>query len=245
MALQGEMRILVGDLELAGSRRAQEERERRETAALDARRRAGDALGRGREERERRETAALDARRRAGDALGRGREERERRETASLDARGRAMDALGRAREERERRETASLDARGRAARTASRRVEVSERLSGLHQERATVARDARGLGAGMVGLRGALDGGRRERDARDAAERAVRIAALRGEVAGTLGRFQRDRAVQAAWDEIGRVEDERDRQVTAAQDARERATEISGLGRIWSDHVGTMESLR
>ena len=31
MALQGEMRILVGDLELAASRRAQEERERRET----------------------------------------------------------------------------------------------------------------------------------------------------------------------------------------------------------------------
>ena len=71
------------------------------------------------------------------------------------------------------------------------------------------------------------------------------RIAALRGEVAGTLGRFQRDRAVQAAWDAMGRVEDERDRQAAAAQDARERAAEISGLGKIWSDHVGTMGSLR
>ena len=220
MALQEEMRILVGDLELAGSRRAQEERERRETVALDARARARDALGRASEERE-------------------------RRETASLDARGRAEDALGRAWEERERRETAHLDARGRAVRTASRRVEVSERLSGLHQERATVARDARGPGAGMVGLRGAPDGGRRERDARDAAERAARIAALRGEAAETLGRFQRDRAVQAAWDAIARVEDERDRQVAAAGDARERAAEISGLGRIWSDHAGTMGSLR
>lgn len=66
------------------------------------------------------------------------------------------------------------------------------------------MARDARGPGAGMVGLRGALDGGRRERDARDAAERAAGIAALRGEVAGTLGRFQRDRAVQAAWEGCG-----------------------------------------
>ena len=195
MALQGDMRILVGGLELAASRRAQEERERRETASLDA-------LGRDRE-------------------------------------------ALGRAWEERERRETASLDALRRAAGTASRRAEVSERLSGWHQERAAVARDARGPGAGMIGLRGAPDGGRRERDARDATERAARIAALRGEVAGTLGRFQRDRAVQAAWDAIGRVEDERDRQVAAAQDARERAAEISGLGKIWSDHAGTMGSLR
>ena len=147
----------------------------------------------------------------------------------------------GRAWEERERQETAYRDALGRAAEMANRRVEVSERLSGLQQERATVARDAGGRGAG-IGLRGALDAGRRERDAQDAGERAASTAALRGEVAETLGGFQRDRAVQAAWDAMGRVEDERDRQAAAAQDARERAAEILALRRTWSDHVGTLK---
>ena len=113
--------------------------------------------------------------------------------------------------EERERWETASRDALERAAEMANRRAEAAARLSGLQQERATAARDARGRGAG-VGLRGALDEGRRERNERDAGERAASTAALRGEVAGTLGGFQRDRAVQAAWDAMGRVEDERDR---------------------------------
>ena len=37
MAPKDEIRTLVGDLELAASRRAEEERERRETAAWDAR----------------------------------------------------------------------------------------------------------------------------------------------------------------------------------------------------------------
>ncbi len=217
MALTYEMRILVGGLELAASRRAGDERERRETAALDA---LGRAAG----------TANL-------------------RVEVSEKLSGLHQELVGdlelaasrRAGDERERRETAAQDAVGRAAGTANLRVEVSEKLSGLHQERATVARDARGRGAG-VGLRGALDGDRRERNERDADERAASTAALRGEVAGILGGFQQNRAAQAAWDAIGRVEDERDRQVAAEQDARERAAEISELKRTWSDHVGTLK---
>jgi hypothetical protein len=85
------------------------------------------------------------------------------------------------------------------------------------------------------------LDGERRERDEADAAERAAGIAALRDEAAETLGRLRRDRAVQSTWDAIGRGEDERDRQVAAAQDARERSAEILRLSGIWSDHVGTL----
>ena len=142
--------------------------------------------------------------------------------------------------EERERWETASRDALERAAEMANRRAEAAARLSGLQQERATAARDAGGRGAG-IGLRGALDGGRRERDAQDAGERAASTAALRGEVAGTLGGFQQDRAAHAAWDAMGRVEDERDRQAAAAQDARARAAEILALSRTWSDHAGTL----
>jgi hypothetical protein len=174
MALVEGMRVLVGDLELAASRRAEEERQRRETAARDG-------LGRARAENRRRETAA--------------------------------QDALGRARAERQRRETA--------------------------------ARDPRGGGVAMVGLRGALGGDHRENDARDAAERSAGIAALRGEVAQTLSGFRRDRLIRAAWDAIARTEDERDRQLAAAQDARNRATEILGLGRIWSDHASTRGNLR
>jgi hypothetical protein len=174
MALLEEMRVLVGDLELAASRRAEEERQRQETAARDT-------LGRARAENRRRETAA--------------------------------RDALGRARAGRQRRETA--------------------------------ARDARGGGAGMTGVRGALGGDHRERDAREAAERSADIAALRGEVAETLSGFRRDRLIRAAWDTIARTEDERDRQVAAAQEARGRATEILGLGRIWSDHASTVGNLR
>jgi hypothetical protein len=192
MALLEGMRDLVGDLELAASRRAENERQRRDTAARDA-------LGRARAENRRRDTAAQDA-------LGRARAENRRRQTA-------AHDALGRARAGRQRRETA--------------------------------ARTPRGGGAGMIGLRGAPGGDHRENDAREAAERSADIAALRGEVAETLSGFRRDRLIRAAWDAIARTEDERDRQVAAAQEARGRATEILGLGRIWSDHASAVGNLR
>ena len=186
MALLEEMRVLVGDLELAASRRAGEERERQEAAAQHARERA---------------------------------------------------------REERERQEAAAQHARERAARTASRRIEVGETLNGFHQERATVTWGAGGRGAGIAGLRGALSGGHRDREAQDAAERAASIAGLPNEVAEMLSGFHQDRLVRSAWDALGRVEDERDRQATAAQDARERTAEILGFRGIWSDHAATMGS--
>ncbi len=224
MALPEEMRVLVGDLELAASRRAGEERERQGAAAHDARERA-------REERERQEAAAHDARERA-------REERERQEAAAHDARERA-------REGRERQEAAAQDARERAARTAIRRIEVGETLNGFHQERAAVTWGAGGRGAGIASLRGVLGGGHPERDAQDAAERAASIAGLPNEVAEMLSGFHQDRLVRSAWDAIGRVEDERDRQAVAAQDARERAAEILGFRGIWSDHAATMGGAR
>jgi colicin import membrane protein len=206
MALLEETRLLVGDLELAASRRAREERERQEAAAQDARERA-------REERERQEAAAQDARERA--------------------------------REGRERQESAAQDARERAARIASRRIEVGETLNGFHQERATLAWGTPGRGAGMASLRGVLGRGHQERDAQGAAaERAASIAGLPKEVAQMLSGFHQERLVRAAWDALGRVEDERDRQATAAQDARERATEILGLRGIWGDHAATMGSV-
>jgi hypothetical protein len=161
------------------------------------------------------------------------------------------LTASRRAQEESERRETASRDARERAAGTASRRAEVSEKLSRPQREHATQAWDARGRGAvngagrgAGVGLGAARGSGRRERSAGDAAERAAGMAALRNEVAETLGRLKRDRAVQSTWDGIEREEDERERRMAAAEDARKRSAEILGLRTLWSDHAARLSRL-
>jgi hypothetical protein len=43
---------------------------------------------------------------------------------------------------------------------------------------------------------------------------------------------------MQSTWNGIERDENERERQVAAAQDAHERSAEIMGLRGIWNDHV-------
>ena len=155
---------------------------------------------------------------------------------------GLELAASRRAAEDRARQEAAARDARERAARTASRRAEVGKTLGGLHRERATVASGTRGRGPGMIGLRGALGGGDREHDA---AERTAGIADLRAGVREMLGGVRQNRLERAAWDSLGRVEDERDRQEAAAQDSHERAAEIGMLGSIWRGHATMVGSLR
>lgn len=150
--------------------------------------------------------------------------------------------ASRRAAEERARQEAAARDAHERAARTANRRAEVGKTLGGFHRERATVAWGTRGRGPGMVGLRGALGGGDRDHDA---AARTAGITDLRAGVWETLGGLRQERLERAAWDSLGRVEDERDRQATAAQDSGERAAEIGGLRSIWRGHAAMVGSLR
>ena len=151
MALLEEMRTLVGDLEAAFARRLESEHERQETAAQDARDRAG-------AEHERRAAAAKDTRHRADEV-------RERHGNSTQEARERLAEISVRYNEvadtveafRRERLAQTAEDARDRTRAERKRRADAAqdarERASDDRERRSIAAHEAHERVAEILGL--------------------------------------------------------------------------------------------
>jgi uncharacterized protein YjbJ (UPF0337 family) len=142
-----------------------------------------------------------------------------------------------RAGDERERLVVAAQDAGERVVELAGRQAEVAGMLGELfHGRMAQTVADVRERA-----------GDERERlavAAQDARERAAEMAGRQAEVAGMLGELFHGRMAQTVADARERAGNERERLAVAAQDAHERAAEMLGLAKIWTDHATAMGSL-